>query len=83
MKSVDIVNFEILTVNSNCTHVSVIILPVEMYSGERFLFSEQCKEKLLSSSLVSSLVDFLQSQRGDENYETVLDILIALAEWGM
>lgn len=44
--------------------------------------SEQCKEKLLSTSLCSTLVEFLQTPNGDDNYESVLDILIALAEWG-
>ncbi|XP_052235417.1 rap1 GTPase-GDP dissociation stimulator 1-like isoform X3 [Dreissena polymorpha] len=43
--------------------------------------SERCKEKLVACNLCSSLVTFLCSPMGDENYESVLDILIAVAEW--
>ncbi|XP_053392610.1 rap1 GTPase-GDP dissociation stimulator 1-like isoform X2 [Mercenaria mercenaria] len=43
--------------------------------------SELCKEKLLSSNLCQALVDFLGTPSGEEQYETVLDILIALSEW--
>lgn len=44
--------------------------------------AELCKQKLLSSSLCANLVDFLDTQNGDDHFESVLDILIAVAEWG-
>lgn len=43
--------------------------------------SELCKEKLLSSSLCSNLVDLLATPHGTDQYESIFDILIALAEW--
>ncbi|XP_052767707.1 rap1 GTPase-GDP dissociation stimulator 1-like [Mya arenaria] len=43
--------------------------------------SEQCKSRLLESGLLTTLVDFLRTPMGDENCESILDILIAVAEW--
>ncbi|XP_060551393.1 rap1 GTPase-GDP dissociation stimulator 1-like isoform X2 [Ruditapes philippinarum] len=43
--------------------------------------SEMCKEKLFASNLCQSMVDFLQTPTGEDQYESVLDILITLSEW--
>ena len=63
------------------TKAYVIVNGVEE-SHVSFCFTETCKEKLLSCSLCNTLVDYLQTPEGDENFESILDILIALAEWG-
>ena len=44
--------------------------------------SELSKDKLLASSLCSTLVDLLKNPETDQHYESVLDILITLSEWG-
>ncbi|KAL4239957.1 Rap1 GTPase-GDP dissociation stimulator 1 [Mactra antiquata] len=43
--------------------------------------SELCKEKLKTSTLCSSLVDFLCTKNGEDHYESILDILIVICEW--